>query len=106
MGFQRVESGRSVYVWEKDGCKVITPVFMDDLTIVSKSRAMVDKVKAVLNDDSTGGLTSTLGASKTGDRSMRTIPCSPPVYIDTRGSAHRMGTRHDHMGVRHGACGE
>ena len=85
MGFQRVESDRSVYVWEKDGCKVITPVFVDDLTIVSKSRAMVDKVKAdlakVFKLRDLGPTSFLLGVAVTRDRRNRSLQLSQRQYI-------------------------
>ncbi len=49
MGFVKVKSDHSIWVYEKDGVKIIIPVFVDDLTLVSKSKEAIRKVKEDLS---------------------------------------------------------
>ncbi|KAG9019865.1 hypothetical protein FRB90_003456 [Tulasnella sp. 427] len=48
MGFIRLVSDPSIYVWGKDGLKVIVLVSVDDLALVSKSKARIQEVKDAL----------------------------------------------------------
>jgi len=41
MGFERLESDHSVYTYER--VKIIMPIFVDDITLASKSRKALDK---------------------------------------------------------------
>jgi hypothetical protein len=48
LGFARIRSDSSVFIWEKDGVKVIVPVFVDDITLASKSKEKIAKIKGLL----------------------------------------------------------
>jgi hypothetical protein len=37
-----------VFIWERDGVKVIVPVFVDNITLASKSKEKIAKVKGLL----------------------------------------------------------
>ncbi len=43
MGFVKVKSDHSIWVYEKDGVKIVIPVFVDDLTLVSKSKEAIKR---------------------------------------------------------------
>lgn len=45
LGFKRLHSNSSVYIWTDDSTKVIIPVFVNDLTIVSNSKEELDRIK-------------------------------------------------------------
>jgi len=42
MNFRRLESDRSVYIYERDGVRIIIPIFVDDITLASKSQKALD----------------------------------------------------------------
>jgi transposase InsO family protein len=42
LGFKRTYSDASLYIYERDNIKVIVPVFVDDITLASKSQAAID----------------------------------------------------------------
>src|SRR6201999_3330088 len=42
LGYKRLESDRSIYVYSKDGVLVIIPVFIDDITLASNSQYKID----------------------------------------------------------------
>jgi hypothetical protein len=44
----RIRSDSSVFIWEKDGVKVIVPVFVDDITLASKSKEKIAEIKGLL----------------------------------------------------------
>ena len=48
MGFKHLQLDNSVYIWKSNGVKIIIPVFVDDLTLVSKSKEDLDHVKTEL----------------------------------------------------------
>ncbi|KIO29683.1 hypothetical protein M407DRAFT_21266 [Tulasnella calospora MUT 4182] len=41
-------STTGLYTWGEENIKVIVPVFIDDLTLVSKSKAKIQEVKNAL----------------------------------------------------------
>jgi hypothetical protein len=43
MGFKRLESDRSIYLYACDDVKIIIPVFVDDLTFASKSQSAIER---------------------------------------------------------------
>jgi hypothetical protein len=45
MGFSKVRSDAAVWVFDRDGIRVIVPVFVDDMTLVSKSKDKIQQVK-------------------------------------------------------------
>jgi hypothetical protein len=48
LGFARIRSDSSVFIWEKDTVKVIVPVFVDDITLASKSKEKIAEIKGLL----------------------------------------------------------
>jgi hypothetical protein len=42
MGFKRLESDRSVYIYIKGDVRIIVPIFIDDITLASKSKSALD----------------------------------------------------------------
>jgi hypothetical protein len=48
LGFARISSDLSVFNWEKDGVKVIVPVFVDNIMLVSKSKEKIAEIKGLL----------------------------------------------------------
>ena len=48
LGFKRLESDRAIYVYAKDDVRIIVPVFVDDITMASKSKAKLDEMVALL----------------------------------------------------------
>jgi len=48
MGFKRIYSDSSVYIYDRDGIKVIVPVFVDDITLASACKKALDKFVAEL----------------------------------------------------------
>ena len=45
MGFTQTRLDPSIYVWMSDGTRVILPVFVDDITIISKDANKISHVK-------------------------------------------------------------
>jgi hypothetical protein len=49
LGFARICSHSLVFIWEKkDNVKVIVPVFVDDITLASKSKEKIAEIKGLL----------------------------------------------------------
>jgi hypothetical protein len=48
LGFVCIRSDSSVFIWEKDGVKVIVPVSVDDITLASKSKEKIAEIKGLL----------------------------------------------------------
>jgi transposase InsO family protein len=85
MGFKRLQSDPSVYVWMNDTTRIVIPVFVDDLTLVSDSKLELDRVKKELAKifklKDLGQTTSLLGVEVKYDRSQRTLRLSQKQYI-------------------------
>jgi hypothetical protein len=47
-GFRRLRSDASIFVWEDTYSKVIVPVFVDNITLASKSKLKIQMLKALL----------------------------------------------------------
>jgi hypothetical protein len=45
MGFKQLLSDSSIFIWEHDNVKVIVPVFVDDITLASKSKEKIAELK-------------------------------------------------------------
>ena len=45
LGFSRLVCEHSVWVYLRDGVRVIIPVFVDDITLAGKSKAAIQRVK-------------------------------------------------------------
>ena len=43
LGFTRLQSDRSIYLYVKGELKIILPVYIDDLTFASKDKKLIDK---------------------------------------------------------------
>jgi hypothetical protein len=48
MGFTRIRSDASIFVWDHEGTKVIVPVFVDEITLASKSKTKIQHIKREL----------------------------------------------------------
>jgi hypothetical protein len=48
LGFGRTRFNLLVFIWEKDRVKVIVPVFINDITLVSKSKEKMAEIKGLL----------------------------------------------------------
>ena len=49
MGFVRILSDPSLYVYQRDDIRIIMPVFVDDITLASKSQSALDKAVSDLS---------------------------------------------------------
>src|ERR1700750_801309 len=43
LGYKRLESDHSIYLYTKGEVKIIVPIYIDDITLASKSNAAIDK---------------------------------------------------------------
>jgi hypothetical protein len=48
LGFICLQSDSSIFIWERNGIKVIVPVFVDNITLVSKSKEKIAELKTQL----------------------------------------------------------
>ena len=48
LGFVKIRSDAAVWVFDRDGVRVIVPVFVDDMTLVSKSKSKIKEIKEEL----------------------------------------------------------
>lgn len=85
MGFKRIVCENSVWVYLRDGVRIIIPVFIDDMTIAAKSKADIQKVKEELKSHfklrDLGPTSFLLGVEITRDRSTRTLNLCQRQYI-------------------------
>jgi hypothetical protein len=85
IGFKRLESDRSVYIYAKNGVQIIVPIFVDDITLASKSqKALDDAVEELAKHFPLRDLGPTsflLGIHIIRDHSKRTIALSQRQYI-------------------------
>jgi hypothetical protein len=85
MGFKKIRSDSSVWVFARDGFHVIVPVFVDDMTLVSKSKGKIAEVKEELRKHfklrDLGPTEYLLGVKIERDRSKRTLSLSQRKYI-------------------------
>ena len=83
--FKKVRCDHSVWVYEKDGIKVIVPVYVDDLTIVSNSKAaiksFISELKKHLKLRELGPVEHLLGVKISRDRPNRTLRLSQKQYV-------------------------
>jgi hypothetical protein len=84
LGFVRICSDLSVFIWEKDGVKVIVPVFVDDITPASKSKEKIAEIKGLLAQRfklrDLGPTSFLLGVQINHERSARTLHLSQRQY--------------------------
>jgi hypothetical protein len=85
LGFARIRSDSSVFIWEKDSVKVIVPVFMDDITLASKSKEKIAEIKGLLAQRfklrDLGPTSFLLGIQIDRERSARTLHLSQRQYM-------------------------
>jgi transposase InsO family protein len=85
LGFKKAYSDPSLYIFDRDNIRVIVPVFVDDITLASKSTDALDKFVAELATyfklRDLGPTSLLLGVEITRDRTKRTIHLSQSQYI-------------------------
>ncbi|KAJ3523089.1 hypothetical protein NMY22_g11605 [Coprinellus aureogranulatus] len=85
LGFTQIKSDPSIYVWEKDGIRIILPVFVDDITIASASPEKIQWVKDALGKvfklKDLGPTSFLLGIKIDYDRENRVLQLSQRQYI-------------------------
>ncbi|CAG7854428.1 Retrovirus-related Pol polyprotein from transposon TNT 1-94 Includes: RecName: Full=Protease; Includes: RecName: Full=Reverse transcriptase; Includes: RecName: Full=Endonuclease [Serendipita indica DSM 11827] len=86
IGFKRLESDHSVFIYERDSVKIIVPVHVDDLLFASKSSEAIqmvkDELKARFKIHDQGPTSFLLGVKPERDRQSHTISLSQPAYIE------------------------
>ncbi|CCA74168.1 related to TY4B-Putative pseudo-TY4B, partial [Serendipita indica DSM 11827] len=86
IGFKRLESDHSVFIYERDSVKIIVPVHVDDLLLASKSSEAIqmakDELKARFKIHDQGPTSFLLGVKLERDRQSHTISLSQPAYIE------------------------
>src|ERR1700754_2397550 len=84
LGFRKIKSDASVWVYDLDGVRIIVPVFVDDMTLVSKSKEQVDQLKQDLRKffklRDLGPTEFLLGVKIERDRSHRRLQLSQRQY--------------------------
>jgi hypothetical protein len=85
MGYQRLQSDYSIYIYAKDGVRLIMPVFVDDITLVSNSQEKIDSTITELQKHfklrNLGPTTYLLGIQITRNRSLHSLSLSQHQYI-------------------------
>ena len=85
LGYRRMESDRSVYVYTKDGVLVVIPVFIDDITLASNSQSKIDSTIQELQSHfklrNLGPTSLLLGMKVTRDFSKHSISLGQRQYI-------------------------
>ena len=88
MGFKRVLSDNSIYIYSRNQVKLIVPIFIDDITLVLKDNAAIDSISTVqelskyfkLRD--LGATTFFLSVQVKQDLEAHTISLSQSHYVD------------------------
>jgi hypothetical protein len=85
IGFKRIVCEHSIWIYYKDDTRIIIPVFVDDMTIVSKSQSAIQKVKDDLKSHfklrDLGPTTWLLGVEISRDWEQNSISLSQHQYI-------------------------
>ena len=85
IGFTKVRCDHSIWIYQKDNVKIIIPVFVDDMTLASKSKEAIQHVKAELKARfklrDLGPTTFLLGVGVERDRTKRVLHLSQCQYI-------------------------
>jgi hypothetical protein len=85
MGFTRVLCEHSIWIYNRGNVRIIVPVFIDDMTFASKSKAEIQKVKKELGTHfklhDLGPASWLLGVKIERDRKKRTLCLSQRQYI-------------------------
>ena len=86
MGFKILKSDSSVYILDNGSVRVILPVFVDDCTLVSKSKAAIQEVKQKLLSHfklrDLGPTNLLLGVAISRDRAKHSISLSQKHYVE------------------------
>jgi hypothetical protein len=86
MGFTQIKSDPSVYVFLRDNLRVIIPVFVDDMTLISKSKpaiqAFIQELSTHFKLRDLGPTTQLLGIRIDRDRPSRRIFSQKQYIID------------------------
>ena len=84
MDFHKVQSDNSLWVYQKDGVRIIIPVFVDDMTLVAKSKSDINSVITQLEKHfklrRLGPIDFLLGVKVERDRPNKTIHLSQKQY--------------------------
>ena len=85
LGFKRLESDRSLYLYSRQDVRITVPVYIDDITMASASNASMDRVVGELKQHfklrDLGETKFLLGVEITRDRSKRSISLSQRQYV-------------------------
>ncbi len=85
IGFKRLESDRSIYLYVRDDVRIIMPIHVDDLTLASSSQSVIDQVIKELAQHfklrDLGPTSFLLGIEIVRDRPNRSIFLSQRQYI-------------------------
>jgi hypothetical protein len=85
MGFSQIKSDPSVYVFLRDSLRIIIPVFVDDMTIICKSKsaiqAFIQELSSHFKLRDLGPTSQLLGIKIDRDRPSKTISLSQKQYI-------------------------
>ncbi len=85
LGFKRIESDRSVYIYSNGEVRIIVPIYIDDITLASKSPAAIDKYVQLLSQHfkcrDLGPTRFLLGIAVERDRSTRTLKLHQSQFI-------------------------
>lgn len=97
LGFSRIKSDASVWVYDREGVRVIVPVFVDDMTLVSKSKQKIAELKEELKKHfklrDLGPTEFLLGVKIERDRSNRTLHLSQHQYTPDVLSRSHVGSK-------------
>ena len=97
MGFKRTVCEHSIWVFQRGEERVIIPVFIDDMTIASRTKAGVQKVKDDLRAHfklrDLGPTSFLLGVEIKRDRSPRTLSLSQDRKSTRLNSSHQSVSR-------------
>jgi hypothetical protein len=84
LGFSCICADGSIFIWANDDVRVICPVFVDNITFASKSKAKIAELKAAIAQHfklrNLGPTTFQLGVKITCERSQRTLHLSQRRY--------------------------
>jgi hypothetical protein len=85
LGFKHIESDRSVYIYSNGEVRMIVPIYIDDITLASKSSSAIDKYVQLLSHHikyrDLGPTRFLLGVSVERDRSTRTLKLHQRQFI-------------------------
>jgi len=85
LGFSRIESDRSVYIYSNGEVRIIVPIYIDDITLASKSSTAIDKYVQLLSQHfkcrDLGPTSFLLGVSVERTRSTHTLKLHQHQFI-------------------------